>query len=85
MKHPPSGVVVEATEERSQEANERAAFRRLINRPAFKKWLRLTAAEAMGMPSIEAMVTSSMAEKNIRTQVLDERGVWVDVKVEELW
>lgn len=79
IHHPPSGVTVEATDSRSAAENERNAFLRLIGTAEFKRWFRLLVAEAAGRPSIEQLVDEAMTERNIRTQVLDERGRWIDV------
>jgi len=84
MKHRASGVVVEATDDRSQDRNKRNAFTRLAAHPDFKKWLRLAAADACGMEPIATRVEREMAAENIRTQVLDERDHWVDVDPLEL-
>ena len=44
MRHPPSGAVVTATEERSLERNKRTALRRLSEHPKFKAWVRIQAS-----------------------------------------
>ena len=84
MHHPASGVTVEATDDRSQERNKRAAFHRLVEHREFKRWLRLAAAEAAGMEPINLVVDRQMAPDNIRTQVLTEDGRWVDIAPEDL-
>lgn len=79
IHHPPSGATVEATDSRSAAENERNAFLRLIGTPQFQRWFRLIVAEAMGRPPLEQVVDEAMAEENIRTQVLDDHGRWVDI------
>jgi hypothetical protein len=41
IKHLDSGVMVSGTEQRSRIQNQKIAFKRLINHPEFKKWLRI--------------------------------------------
>lgn len=77
-KHRASGAVGEATDDRSQEANKKAAFRRCVDTPEFRSWLRIAIREAMGRPSIEQLVDEAMRPENITTQVLDNKR-WVDI------
>lgn len=78
MKHRASGAVGEATDDRSQEANKKAAFRRCVDTPEFQSWLRIAIREAMGRPSVEQLVDEAMRPENITTQVLDNKR-WVDI------
>ena len=76
--HPPSGARGEARDSRSQHQNRVAAWHRMIETPEFQSWLRTTTAVAMGMPSIEKIVDEQMRPENIRVQVKDDQGRWVD-------
>ena len=71
--HPKSGAVGESREERSQHQNKRTAFRRLVESPKFKKWLKMESSIIAGtMKSQEQLlkeVENSMIEKNIKVEV----------------
>jgi len=41
--HPPSGAVAESREERSQLQNKKKAWKKLVESPKFKIWLRMQA------------------------------------------
>jgi protein subunit release factor A len=41
MKHIPSGVMVTATDSKSQTTNKKNAFLRITNHPKFKIWLNI--------------------------------------------
>lgn len=85
MKHPASGVVVEATEERSQHQNRRVAWARMQAHDGFKRWLRVAIAEANGqVEPVAQRVEREMRPENIRTQVLDGRDAWVDIDPSQL-
>lgn len=83
IRHPESGAVSTCTEERSQEANKRKAFRRLLATPTFQTWHRVRTAMAMkGVVDMERelnrLVDESMADENLRVEVYDaQRGQWV--------
>lgn len=74
--HHPSGARGESREERSQLQNKRAAFRRMVDAPAFQLWLRiqtgrLAAAEA-------AVADMRIPDEDIRIEVR-RAGRWVQV------
>lgn len=79
MKHRASGAVGEATDNRSQDENKKAAFKRCIATKEFQAWLRISIAEAMGRPSLADRLEEAMRPENITTQVLDaDRWVTID-------
>lgn len=78
--HRDSGAVGEAADDRSQLTNRREAFRRMAETEKFKFWLKIQTARAMGQPSIEETVDVAMDEKNMRYEVRDGSGRWVQVK-----
>lgn len=79
LVHKASGARGEATDSKSQHRNRMAAWARLRETPEWKAWYRTALAEAYGRPSIASIVEAGMAEKNITTQVLDEKQRWVTV------
>ena len=49
IEHPASGAVAVCQTHRTQEANKREAFRRLVAKPEFQKWINIEAAHR-GVP-----------------------------------
>lgn len=79
--HSASNTVSECQEERSFEQNKQRAFERLLEKPTFKAWLELETAKATGMLSaVEQKVSEQMCSSNIRVEVKDESGRWVEFK-----
>jgi protein subunit release factor B len=80
--HRASGAVGEASDNKSQLTNKRAAFERMVASKTFKNWHRMeTARRMVGAQSIEAMVDKAVDEAmnpaNIKVEVQNERGQWV--------
>lgn len=75
VTHEPSGAVGKSTESRRQSVNKRTAFHRMGETTAFRAWARLKAA---GFQSIDAWVEDTLKPGNIRVEVMDENGAWVD-------
>lgn len=85
IKHRDSGAVAESRESRSQAENKSIAWKRLIETPEFKVWLKKRIAEA-SMTSdqkrkmekrIADAVARQMAPGNILEEVQNEDGTWV--------
>lgn len=72
VRHPASGAFAECREERSQLANKRRAFRRLLETPKFKAWHRVkTAAALLGIHDIERRVDEQMRPEHLRIETYD--------------
>jgi protein subunit release factor B len=89
IRHRESGAIGESREERSQHQNKRIALKRLTLHPAFKKWHKLKCAAAfMGMNDIKKMlnqmVDEQLQEKNIKYEIKDENGNWIEIKEEDI-
>lgn len=92
IRHPESGAVAECREHRHQHQNKMEAWRKLIETPKFKLWLKKKIAHEMlssderrrRQLQIEEEVARLMEPENIRTQVKNAGGTWVDVDPEEL-
>jgi protein subunit release factor B len=79
ITHPATGLYTECEEERYFEVNKRRAFDRLVSKPEFNKWLKLEIAKRQGkLQEIDDRVEREM--KNIRVDVKDAAGRWVDEK-----
>lgn len=82
--HRASGAVGESQEERSQLQNKRTAFKRMAQTPKFEAWLR----KMRGVVTLaEVEVSESMRPRNIKTEVRDADGNWVetDIQTPDWW
>lgn len=78
--HKASGARGEARDERSFDQNRKNAFLRLTETTLFKNWLKIETSRALGQQvEIEEQVRRAMHPKNIRTEVKDEKGKWVEL------
>lgn len=77
--HKASGARGEARDERSFDQNRKNAFLRLVESETFKNWLKIETARALGhQVEVEESVRKAMLPKNIRTEVKDENGRWIE-------
>ena len=77
IHHRASGAVGQCQEERTQKPNREKAFNRLVKSDKFQKWLRLEVSRLAGDTiSIEERVEKEM--KNIRVEVRDDNGRWIE-------
>ncbi len=83
IRHQASGAVAESREHAEQEANRRNAFRKLAKDPKFKFWLKLEASRLAGRKTPEQVVEEQMAVGNLRIDVHDEKGRWIEWNEEE--
>lgn len=79
--HEPSGAVGESREQRSQLQNKKAAFRRMVDDPKFRLWIKMQSGHEA---KAQERVRQAMHPKNIRTEVKDESGKWIEVTDEQL-
>lgn len=84
ITHPPSGAVGESREERSQQQNQKIAFRRMVDTKEFQLWLKIVSAEMMTGETVEQKVDRMMAPENLRVEVRDSKGRWTPEREEEL-
>jgi hypothetical protein len=71
ITHLASGASAECREERQQEQNKKKAFKKLIETPKFKTWLRLTVAAWMeGYCSIERKIDKEIRDSNLKVEYL---------------
>lgn len=78
--HKASGARGEARDERSFDQNRKNAFLRLTETTVFKNWLKIETSRALGQQvEIEEQVRRAMNPKNIRTEIKDEKGKWVEL------
>lgn len=72
--HHPSGARGESREERSQLQNKKIALRRLSQTPQFRYWV---AVQTKRFKSDEQWIEEQMAPENLKVEVHDEQGRWV--------
>lgn len=80
ITHQESGAVGHATEHRTQLQNKQAAFRRMAESKEMTAWLKLETARRAGW-NIEEEVTKELESKNLKIEVKDEQGRWVNESV----
>lgn len=76
--HRASGAVGESRSDRSQHRNKGYALRRLAASPKFKVWLSWVAWEITSGKTIEQRVEEAMKPENLRIEVKDEDGKWIE-------
>jgi protein subunit release factor B len=78
--HKASGARGEARDQRSFDQNRKAAFLRLIETPEFKAWHKIETARRLGQAvEVEEYVKQALRPRNIKVEVHDEQGRWVEV------
>lgn len=75
--HPESGARGESREERSQEQNEKIAFRRMAESPTFRAWVAEKHAEFEKKKSIEDEVKEMMHPQNLKIEFREDNK-WVE-------
>ena len=81
--HRASGAVGESRSDKSQHRNKRLALKRLTETNKFKVWLQRRAFEITGGLTIEQIVEKEMNPKNIKTEIKDEKGRWINEVYEQ--
>ena len=84
IRHRASGAVGEARDQRSQEQNKRAAFRRMAASDPFKAWLHLEIARRTGeLKAIEREVIEELevVPRQYFKKLVDSEGIW-EVRVQ---
>jgi protein subunit release factor A len=81
--HEPSGAKGEATDSRSQLANKKDAFRKLVANPRFQFWI-LEERRLEGHQSAEDYAAGEVADpKKIRIEIKDADGRWAEVAFDD--
>jgi peptide chain release factor 1 len=79
IHHPASGALSTCQEERTQKVNRERAFECLLQKPIFKKWLKVETARRMGdKRTIEERVEKEMRNVKVEARGEDGRFVVVD-------
>lgn len=79
IKHRDSGAVGECRSTRSQHRNKRIALDRLVETGKFKVWLNRRADEVISGRSFDQLLDEIMDKKNLKVEVKDENGKWIDM------
>lgn len=80
--HPPSGAKAECQEQRTQGQNKKIAFKRLANTPEFKRWMRTQLGH---VTLAEIQVSEQMRPRNLKMEVKDADGEWVETELPLDW
>ena len=67
IKHPPTGIIVTGTKQRSRIQNQREAIRSLANHPDFIRWLKI---ESIHKEELNKRVNELMKEENLKVEYL---------------
>jgi len=78
LRHIESGVMATGQSHKERPANLKEAFQNLIKNPKFKFWMNLKIDEIVKQKTIEQWVDEQMEEKNLKIEVRDENGKWVE-------
>ena len=81
IQHPESGAVGECSEHKSQRQNKKAALERLTKHYKFKIWHQQKVREYDNKKTIEQEVEEMMKPENIKTDIKDENGKWVELEM----
>ena len=80
--HKASGARGEARDQRTYEANRKAAFRRLIETNTFRAWHKIETARRLGYAiDIDTAVKNAMNPANLLIEVKDKKGKWVVIDI----
>ena len=74
--HLPSKAVGESREHRSQHANEKAAWQRMVDHPAFRWWVHQESRRIETGKTLEERVAEDMREENLKVEV-QSAGKWI--------
>lgn len=78
LVHRASGAVGESRTDKSQHRNKRLALKRLTKTDKFKLWVQRRIFEITGGLSIDQIVDKEMEPKNIKTEIKNEKGQWIN-------
>jgi len=81
--HHASGAVGESREFKSQHQNKQTAFKRMTQHPRFKNWINRKCWEMIDNETIEQRVEKAMADENLKVEVKDERGRWIETTLKD--
>lgn len=81
VTHEPSGAIGESREHRTQLQNRKSAWRKMVDDPKFRLWIRMQGGRKA---KIAAEVDRLMQECYIKTEVHDDKGLWHEVNAQDL-
>ena len=83
MHHRDSGAQAVGQDQRDKRANTEACFLRLIETKEFKSWEKIEVSRRLlNTELIEKKVAEQMKDKNIRCEVKNSEGNWIEVDPE---
>jgi protein subunit release factor B len=82
IKHAESGAIGRRSDSRSQVENRKNAFNSLIATSQFKFWLAKKRFEIEQQQTLEESVEQDTIDRNLKYEIKDENGHWVEVSPE---
>jgi peptide chain release factor 1 len=79
--HRPSGASATGQSNKSRVANQKEAFKGVIEHPKFKMWYNQKVMECLSNETLEEKVKKQMAPKNIKVEGKDEKGRWKELSM----
>lgn len=84
IRHRDSGAMATGQDSRDKQSNIRNAFLRCIETDTYKNWERKEVARRMvSHSSIEDSVEKQMKPSNIKVEIKDENGDWMEITEEQ--
>jgi len=76
LTHRASGASATGQSNKSRIANQKEAFKGILNHPKFKMWYSQKVMESLSKETIEEKVEKMMESKNLRIEGKDDKGRW---------
>ena len=78
LHHIASGVISTGQSNKERKSNIKEALEGLIKNPKFKMWHASKVKELLTGKSIEQIVNELIADSNLKIEIKDENGRWVE-------
>ena len=78
LRHNDSGALATGQSHRERRSNMRESLHNLADHPKFKLWLSIRTNEIIDNKTIEEKVEAMMVASNMRIEVKDNHGRWID-------
>lgn len=76
LMHIDSGAMATGQSSKSRIANQKEAFKGVLDHPKFKLWYNQRVMECLSQETVEERVQKAMKLENIKVEGKDDRGRW---------
>lgn len=76
LSHPDSGAMSTGQSNKSRVANQKEAFKGILEHPKFKMWYNMMVMESLSRETIEERVEKVIIPENLKVEGKDEKGRW---------